>query len=193
MRDVNGGRTDFLLNAADLGPHLNAEVRVEVGKRLVKEQDARLHDQSARQRDTLLLTARKLVGHAVFHAGQLDEIEDREDLLADLLLAEASELQAVRDVVVHVHVRKQRVVLEHHRGIALVRRLLVDLLVAEIDLADVRALKARDHTQGRGLAASGRSEQRHEFAGLDVQRHVVDRVEFLLRFMIKVDLGDMIQ
>ena len=52
-----------LLNAADFRAHTYAQLRVQVGKRLVKQEHARFHHQGARQRDALLLAAGKLVGH----------------------------------------------------------------------------------------------------------------------------------
>ena len=45
---------------------------------------------------------------------------------------------------------------------------------ADQDLARARHLEAGDHAQGRGLAAARGPEQRHELAGLDRERHVVD-------------------
>ena len=39
-----------------------------------------------------------------------------------------------------------------------------DGLAADADLAAVRPLQAGDAAQGRGLAAAGRAQQRHEFA-----------------------------
>jgi hypothetical protein len=73
------------------------------------------------------------------------------------------------------HVREQRVVLEHHADVALVRRHADDLAVAEQDAAGVGPGEAGQHHQQRRLAGPGRSEQRQELAALDVEADVVER------------------
>ena len=52
--------TELLLERLDLGPHGQTERRVEIGERLVEEQELRLLDQGARERHPLLLAARQL-------------------------------------------------------------------------------------------------------------------------------------
>jgi hypothetical protein len=60
VRDVDGGDREPPLQVADLVPHLHAQLRVEVGQRLVEEQHARTDDDRARERDALLLAAGEL-------------------------------------------------------------------------------------------------------------------------------------
>ena len=84
VRNVNGGDADLLLDAADLRAHRDAQLGVQVGERLVEEQNARLDDERAGERHTLLLTAGELVGHAALHTGELHEIKDLHHALADL-------------------------------------------------------------------------------------------------------------
>jgi len=59
----------------------------------------------------------------------------------------ASSTQAVGHVVVDAHVRVERVVLEHHRDVAVGRLDLVDDTPANIDLAAGDGLKPCDHAQ----------------------------------------------
>ena len=191
--DVDGGDAQRLLDAADFRAHGDAQLGVEVGERLVKEQHARLHDHRAGERDALLLAAGELVGHALLHAGQLDEIEDARDALLHLRLGHLAQAQAVGDVVVDVVVREERIALEDHRRVALVGRQGVDRLVAQVDFALVRGFKARDHAQRRRLAAAGGAQQRHKAARLDVKRHVMHGVKRLARLGVVVDLGDMVK
>ena len=73
--------------------------------------------------------------------------------------------------------REQRVVLEHHVDGALVRQHLRDVLAAQQDLAGIRRLEPGEHAQQRGLAATGRPQQRKKFSGADVERELVDRGE----------------
>jgi hypothetical protein len=72
-------------------------------------------------------------------------------------------------------VREQRVVLEHDAGAALVGRQRVDRLPFDQHVAFALAQQAGDDPQQRGLAATRRTEQRHQLAGHDGQRHVVHR------------------
>jgi hypothetical protein len=65
----------------------------------------------------------------------------------DLVDRHLGDLQAVGHVVEHAHVRVERVVLEHHRDVALGRLELVDHAVADADLAAGDLLQARHHAQ----------------------------------------------
>ena len=73
--DVDAGDAELLLDAADLGAHLLAQLGVQVGERLVHQQHLRLHHQRARQRHALLLPAGELVGRAVLQPGQLHQLQ----------------------------------------------------------------------------------------------------------------------
>src|SRR5690242_9617959 len=74
-------------------------------------------------------------------------------------LLDAALLEAERDVVDDVEVREQRVLLEDRVDLPLVRRHPDHRIAADQDLALGRLLEPRDHPQGGGLAASGRTEQ----------------------------------
>ena len=193
MGHVHGGDARPLLDAADLGAHGDAELGVQVAEGLVEQQHAGLHDQGAGQRHALLLAAGELVGHAALHALEAHQSEDVRDPALDLVLGDLADLEAVGHVVEDVIVREQRVALEHHGRVPLVGGQLVDGLVAEIDLALVGALKARDHSQRGGLAAARGAQQRHEGPGLDLQVGVLHGVEVLLGLGILIDLGNMFQ
>ena len=65
--------------------------------------------------------------------------------------------QAERHVLDHRHVRIERVVLEHHGDVAVLRRHVVDDVAADGDLAAGDVLQARDHAQRRRLAAARRA------------------------------------
>lgn len=80
---------------------------------------------------------------------------------------------AVLDVLRDREMGKQCVVLEHQADIALVRAQPQNVSALHDDRAGCRLLKAREHAQCRGFAASARSEQSHAFAGMDVERNAV--------------------
>jgi hypothetical protein len=64
-------------------------------------------------------------------------------------------------------VRVERVVLEHHRDVALLGRNAVDDAVADADLAPADLLEAGDHPQQRRLAAARRTDEHAELAVRD--------------------------
>jgi hypothetical protein len=82
--------------------------------------------------------------------------------------------QAVADVLGHRHVREQCVVLKDDADVAAVGRQLVDALAAHRHLAGGLRNEAGNDAQQRGLAAAAGAQQRHQFTGVDVERHVVD-------------------
>ena len=77
----------------------------------------------------------------------------------------------------HGHVRVERVVLEHHRDVAVLRRLVVDDLAADLQLAVGDVLEPGDHPQRGRLPAAGRADEDHELAVGDVEVDVLDGLE----------------
>ncbi len=71
--------------------------------------------------------------------------------------------------------RKQGVVLKHHRRGTARRRQPVDQISANPDLALGHDLVTGDHSQGGGLAAAARPEQAAVGAFVDGETDVVDR------------------
>ena len=82
-------------------------------------------------------------------------------------------------------VRVERVVLEDHRDVALLRRQVVDDAAADRDRAVGDLLEPRDHAQRGRLAAARRADEDEELAVADVEREVVDGLDAVV-----VDLVD---
>src|SRR5690606_1328885 len=102
------------------------------------------------------------------------------------------EPQRKRDVLEHREVRVERVVLKHHREVALVRRRLVHALAVDAKLAGRDRLETDDHPQQRRLPAARRADEDHQLAVLDVERDVVDSDEAVavaLHEMLELDAG----
>ena len=74
-----------------------------------------------------------------------------------------------REILRDRHVRIQRVVLEHHRDVAIARRHVVDDALADRKRARRDRFEPGDHAQQRRLAAAGRPDQHEQLA--------VDRLE----------------
>jgi hypothetical protein len=72
-------------------------------------------------------------------------------------------------------VRVQRVVLEHHRDVPVLRLDVGDVAVADEDAARVDVLEAREHAERGGLTTTGGADEDEELAVLDVQVERVDR------------------
>jgi hypothetical protein len=102
------------------------------------------------------------------------------------------ELEREAHVLAHCHVRVQRVVLEHHRDVAIARRQVVDALAADDQIALRDVLEARDHAQCGRLPAAGRPDEDHELAVADLQVDALDGLETVriaLRDLLELDLG----
>src|SRR5262249_32824320 len=102
------------------------------------------------------------------------------------------QLEAEREVVLDRHVRVERIALEDHRDVALLRRQVVDDLVADAELALRDLLETRDHPQRGRLAAARRSDQHEQLTVRDVHVEVVDgagAVVVDLRDVGELDVG----
>ena len=75
------------------------------------------------------------------------------------------------------HVRVERVVLEHHGDVALLRRHLVHDALADADLARSDVFEPRDHPQQGRLAASRRADQDDELAVVDQDVDAMDDLD----------------
>ena len=175
VRDVDEGNVELLLEPAKLGPHPDPQERVERRERLVEQQDLRIGDERARERDALLLAARQLRRNALGVLGHGDELEELHRLLAPRRLVDALHLEREGDVVDAGEMGEERIALEHHRRAALGRRQFGDVGRADQDVAFGRALVAGDHPQRRRLAAARRSEQTAIGAGRNLEIDRIDR------------------
>ena len=191
MRDVHERDADVLLDALELDLQLLAQAQVQRAERLVEQQGPRAVDERAGERDALLLAAGELGGLALAEPAELDELERLADALAHLGLGDLLALEPEADVAARRQVREQRVGLEDRVDVALVGRLVGDLVAAEVDAARGRVLEAADHPQRRRLAAARRAEHRVEGAALDRERELVDRghVAEALGDLLQVDVG----
>ena len=135
----------------------------------------RLAYDSTAQRHTLPLTAGQLLGLAVKqnlnaqHPGRLVYAP------VNILLGGLTQFEAKGHVVVDRHVGIQRVGLEDHGDVPILRRHIVDQPVADVDIALVDLLQASQETQGCGLAAARRTDEDQELLVGDLNVEVVDR------------------
>ena len=173
MGDVDEGGVDLLAQLDDLGAHLVAELGVEVGQRLVHQEDLRVPDDGAADGDTLPLAAGQRLRLTVEVLGDIEDLGGLTDLAVDLRLRGLLQLQGEGHVIINGHVGIQSIVLEDHGDIAVLRGHIVHELAVDIQLALGDLFETCDHAQRGGLAAAGRADEDDEFLVRDVQ------VEFL--------------
>src|SRR5215212_8900369 len=101
--DVDRGRPDLLLEALDLAARLHAQLGVEVGERLVHEEDLRVADERAPERDALLLAARELARPPLEQFIELKRARRAAHALVDLLLRRLAPAEREGEVVVDRH------------------------------------------------------------------------------------------
>jgi hypothetical protein len=171
----------------DLGAHLHAKLRVQIRQRLVEQEHLRHPDDRATHRDALPLPTGKLTRIAIEIGLEAEDIGGLGDVLRDLVLGFLREHQRERHVVAHRHVRIERVILEHHRDVALLRRNAVDHPPADGNLAAADFLQPGDHAQKGRLAATRRSDQHAELAVGDFD---VDAADHVRRSEILAHLAD---
>ena len=174
MGHEHEGDADVALDLLELELHRPAQLEVEGAEGLVEEQHARAVDQRPGQGDALALAARELGGPAGGGVAELDGVEGRHRALAPLGARDLLDPQAVLDVGEDVHVREERVVLEHRVDVPGEGRAAGHVLAGEVHPAGGRLLEAGDHPQHRRLARAARAEHREELAVVDREVHVVD-------------------
>ncbi len=181
MGDHDGGDAGGLEHAAQLYAHLGAQLGVEVGQRLVEQQQLRLGGQRAGNRDALLLAAGELVRVALRVAAQVDQRQHLGHARGAALARPA--LQAEGHVLRDAHVRKQRIVLEHHADAALLGAdpaTAGDDLAGDLDLALVGAVEPGDQAQRGRLAAAAGADDQQDLAGRDLEVELAQRLDLAI-------------
>ena len=76
--------------------------------------------------------------------------------------------------------RVERVVLEHHRDVAVFRRHVVDDVAPDHDVAAGDILEPRDHPQRGRFAAAGRPHQHDELVVGDIEIDAAHRLDIVV-------------
>ena len=106
----------------DLGTHLGAHSGIKIRKRLIKQEYLGLADHRPAQRHSLPLSAGQLRRPAAQQVAEPEYLRRLGDARLDLQLGHLAKLQAECNVLLDVEMRKQRIILEHHRHIAILRQ-----------------------------------------------------------------------
>ena len=171
--DVDDGHAQPLVDGADLVLHFLAQTAVQSAERLVHQHEFGFEHEGPRDGHALLLAAGKLAGPPVLEAAEAHEVERTRDALAAPFLGDAPHFQRKRQVRAHGHVRKERIVLEHHPDPALAGRKVLHGTPADADRTRRRRLEAREHHEDGRLPRTRRTEEGHELPLADAEVEIV--------------------
>src|SRR5690625_1401869 len=160
--DVDGRYTQVLVQLGDGGAHLDAQLGVEVGERLIHEEHGRFTHDGTTQGHTLALTTGELAWTALQQVFDLQRLGGFPHATIDLVLGRLAQAQPERHVLVDVHVRVERVVLENHRYVAVFGRHVVHDAIPDSHRSLGDLLEAGDHAQRGRLATTRRPDEHHE-------------------------------
>ena len=181
MGDIDKGRIDAFSELDDLGPHLVAELGIEVTQRLVHEHDLRGAHDGAADGDALALAAGERPGLAVEIVRDIEDLGGLPHLLVDDIPPLVPEREGEGHVLIHGHVREEGIILKDHGDVALLGVNIVHELAVVIELPVRDLLQPRDHAQGGGFAAARGADQDDELLVRDVQIEALHRDDPLLR------------
>jgi len=151
-----------------------AQLVVEIGQWLVKENRvAFLHDRAG-QRTTLLLAARQFIRLTAKIGLQLHDARRLVHAAVDFRLGNTGDFQRRGNIVIDRHVRVVDEKLVYQTDVALLRRQAGDILAIQHNLPGGQAVEAGHQLDQRGLPRTGFSEENVEVAGLQCQARFLD-------------------
>ena len=163
------------MQRGDLVAGLHPQLGVEIGQWLVHQEHLRAAHDRAAHRHPLALSAGQILGLAVQIGLEVEHLCDVAHAVADRGPWGPADLQRERQILRDGHVRVQRVVLEDHRDVAVLRIGVGDVVFADVDPPGIDRLQPGHHPQRRRLAAARRPHQDQEFAIVDGQIQVIHR------------------
>ena len=190
VRDVDRGRADALLELLELLARRRAQLGVEVRQRLVEQEDGRLADDRARERDSLALAAGQLARLAVEQPADAEESRPPTRPSGDGAPAGPSAPSAeTRCSCRRSGAGRARSSGTPSRSGARGASRSFTTLAADQDLAGRRRLEAGDHPKEGGLPGAGRPEEDQKLSLFGHQADVVDGAELsslktLVRFRV---------
>src|SRR5262249_45145724 len=119
-------------------------------------------------RDTLALPSRQLRGLAAEQRAEAEDLGGGFDLALDRRSVDAREFEREAEILCDGHLGIERVVLEHHRDVTILRLQRIDYAPVDGNDAARYVFEPRDHPQQSRLAAARGAHQYDEFAVGDV-------------------------
>lgn len=174
MRDKNHGHARPARQALKLGQHRLPQMRVQIGRGRVQQQDAGARGEAARERHPLPLCTTETVGASVGLRRQADHGERlRHPLRARKAERPGPESHVARDA----HMRPDRIALEHHAELPILgrtKRVASATTWPSISIRPASGRSSPAKAQERGLAATLGAKQGEEAARGHGHRYCVD-------------------
>src|SRR5262245_11184962 len=180
VRDVDGRDTDFAMKLLQLQSHFFAQLCIEIGQRLIEQQDLGRVGDGPRNSDSLLLATGKLMRKPIAQLLEPDPAQRTPHGLVALRAWHVSPLEAVTDIVRDAQMRPKGRAVDYPPGITRACRhddavrSIRNQPLTEKDRAAVGSDEACDGIEGGGLAASGWPEDRRQFSVAKFDRYAVD-------------------
>ena len=133
--DVDERALDLVAQLDELGTHLVTQLGVQVGQRLVHQEDFRITHDGTADSNTLALATRKRLRLTVEVLGNTQNLGSGANLAVNLVLGDLLELKCKRHVLVHRHIGVQSIALEHHGNVAVLGCHVVDALAVDEHVA----------------------------------------------------------
>ncbi len=175
---IHGGRFVLDVQALEFGAHLFAQLRIQRADRLIHQQRLGTAHQRTPDGHALQVAAGQRARPLLEQVLDLQRLRGIHDALVDGLRGFAGRTQRESDVLVRGQVRIKCVELEHESDVAVGGLQRLHRLAVDQDVAGIDVLESGDGAQGRRLAATGRTQQHHEFAVADLQVELADDVAF---------------
>ena len=119
--DIDHGAAQSLMQTGDFDTHLDAQGGIEVGKRLIQQENAWLCHQRTTNRHALALTAGEGFRFTLQQMGQLQHFRNLSHPLVNQIFFRAGQLQAKRHIFRNGKVGIECIRLEYHPNAAFCR------------------------------------------------------------------------
>jgi hypothetical protein len=154
VRNQDRRDVELVVECGEPAAELMAHLGVEGAERLVEEEHRRARGEGAGQRNPLGLAARDLRNAARGEAVELHQGEELVDPVGDLGAGAVADAERERDVLKHIQVLKERVLLEDDAKAALACGEVGDVVGAQVDAAGIGVVEARDEAEQGRLAGA---------------------------------------
>src|SRR4051812_35979396 len=172
------------MQTRELDASLDAKLGVEIGERLVEEKRQRFSNDRPAERDALALATRELRGFPIEQSVETQRSGDRAHALVDNRGSLFPYGQSETEVLANRHVRVERVILEDHRDVTLLRRQVGDVPVVDPDDAIGYALESGHHPEHGRFAAARWTDEDEELAIGDLEAEVAgSRISVRVNFI----------
>ena len=176
-RGVEHGHAELAVEPLELGAGVVAQLGVEVGQRLVEQEQLRATDQRPADGDPLLLATRGRGGLSAQRVADAEEFGSLLHPAVDLPPLDPGLAQGIGQVLADAEMRVEGEGLEDHRHPAPLNGSVGDITTGEPDPPGVQLLQPRDRAQRGGLPRRAGPKESHELPRLHGKRNPVQGLD----------------